>query len=167
MTSGECCQPCPTPTPTSTHQPSRLVRILQRLVRTSPSPPQPSQLSFSNSPSAAAANYQLLQQHDFDLASVLTYEQNSVTSPGYEFRCQELLKPLLAFSSDSDKLNDLCFNGVDYPFRNDADLSDDTRLQDASARLQKGNNKSALGKENFISTALQKEIDKGWQFPLP
>ena len=129
---------------------SLLVRLLTRAVNSTPQKPWPSQFHFRNTVQAAQANYDLLKNHNSDLAKVLWNETNTVTSPAYKFRSQEVVEPLLQLSTDADKLKSICFDGIQYPFRQDVDLSDPTRIKDAKYWLQKGNNKSARGKTAFI-----------------
>ncbi len=132
-----------------------------------PPRPNPSQFEFKNTKAAAQANYDLLKAHDFDLAQILEKEHNTVTSPAYEFRPREVVEPLLDLSSDATKLKRICFEGIRYPFRNDVDLSDATRIGDIKYWLKKGNNKSARGKTTFIQDAITKEIERGWQIAIP
>ena len=116
-------------------QPNRtkllLVRLLTKAVNSMPPRPQPSQFHFQNTKQAAQANYDLLKNNDFDLAKVLRNETNTVTSPAYKFRSQEVVEPLLELSSDASKLKSICFEGIRYPFQQDVDLSDPTRIEDA------------------------------------
>ena len=104
---------------------SLLVRLLTRAVNSTPQKPRPSQF-FRNTVQAAQANCDLLKNHDFNLAKVLRNETTTVTSPAYQFRSWEVMEPLLQLSTDADKLKSICFDGIQYPFRQDVDLSDPT-----------------------------------------
>ena len=145
---------------------STLVHLLTTAINTMPPQLQPSQFQFQNTRQAAQVNYDLLWDNDFDLAKVLRNENNTVTSPAYELRPHEVVEPLLDLSSDASKLKSICFKGIRYPLRQDADLSDTTRIEDAKYWLKKVNNKSTQGKTTFIQDAITKENERGWQIAV-
>ena len=116
---------------------------------------------------AAVANIKLIEEYDFKLENVFSSEPNSTIHPKFEFRDEQSVSNLFDLSTDGEKLKQICFKGVDYPFRNDIDASDDTRIQDAEYWLEKGNNKSATGEDQIILAAVAKEISKGWGIVVP
>ncbi len=146
---------------------STLVKLLRKAKETMPLPPTKSKFNFENTMEAAEANIQLIEKYHFKIEDVFTSEPDSTIQPKFEFRDEKLVSNLFDLSTDSEALKQICFKGVDYPFRKDIDASDETRIQDAEYWLEKGNNKSATGEEKVIISAITKEITKGWGIVVP
>ena len=146
---------------------SRLVKLLERSINTMPTAPVKSKFSFETTIEAALTNMKIIEEHGFNLENVFKSEPNSTIQPKFEFRDQDIVSELFDLSTDGEKLKNICFKGVDYPFRKDVDLSDETRIADAEYWLAKGNNNSARGQEDLISKAITKECANSWGIVVP
>ena len=125
---------------------SRLVKLLEQSINTMPTAPEKSKFSFETTIEAAL---------------------NSTNQPKFEFRDQDIVSELFDLSTDGKKLKNICFKGVNDPFRKDVDMSDETRIADAEYWLAKGNNNSARGEEDLISKAITKECANSWGIVIP
>ena len=146
---------------------SKLVRLLRKSITTMPPKPTRSKFIFENTIEAARANMKLIEEHDFNINNIFQSEPDSTIQPKFEFRDQGIVSQLFDLSTDSDKLKHICFDGVTYPFRDDVDTSDDTRIADAEYWLHKGNNKSARGEEDLIRKIVDKEVSNSWGIVVP
>lgn len=146
---------------------SNLVKLLQQAKESMPPPPTRSKSTFENTIEAANKNIELIAKLNFRLEEVFASEPTSTIHPKFEFRDEKLVSKLFDLSTDGEALKQICFKGVDYPIREDADTSDETRIQDAEYWLEKGNNKSANGEEEVVFSAVAKEISKGWGIVIP
>ena len=146
---------------------SRLVKLLRKSITTMPKKPVKSKFIFENTIDAAESNMKLIQDHDFNIDNIFKSEPDSTIQPKFEFRDQSIVSDLFDLSTDGEKLKNICFQGVTYPFRDDVDTSDETRIADAEYWLEKGNNNSARGEEDLIQKMIGKEIANSWGIVVP
>ena len=146
---------------------SRLVKLLRKSITTMPKKPVKSKFIFENTIEAAESNMTLIQEYDFNIDNIFKSEPDSTIQPKFEFRDQSIVSDLFDLSTDGEKLKNICFQGVTYPFRDDVDTSDETRIADAEYWLEKGNNNSARGEEVLINTMIGKEVSNSWGIVVP
>ena len=58
----------------------------------------------------------LIQDHDFNIDNIFKSEPDSTIQPKFEFRDQSIVSDLFDLSTDGEKLKNICFQGVTYPF---------------------------------------------------
>ena len=119
---------------------SKLVRLLRKSITTMPPKPTRSKFIFENTIDAARANMKLIEEHDFKINNIFQSEPDSTIQPKFEFRDQGIVSQLFDLSTDSEILKHIYFDGVTYPFRDDVDTFDETRIADTKYWLHKGNN---------------------------
>ena len=146
---------------------SRLVKLLRKSITTMPKKPVKSKFIFENTIEAAESNMTLIQEYDFNIDNIFKSEPDSTIQPKFEFRDQSIVSDLFDLSTDGEKLKNICFQGVTYPFRDDVDTSDETRIADAEYWLEKGNNNSARGEEVLINKMIGKEVSNSWGIVVP
>ena len=146
---------------------SRLVQLLRKSITTMPKKPVKSKFIFENTIDAAESNMKLIQEYDFNIDNIFKSEPDSTIQPKFEFRDQSIVSDLFDLSTDGEKLKNICFQGVTYPFRDDVDTSDETRIADAEYWLEKGNNNSAKGEEVLIHKMIGKEVSNSWGIVFP
>ena len=123
------------------------------------SPMLPPTFKFKVTQEAAEYNFDLLQQHNFQLDKLLNIPTNSVTAYGSEFKDIRQIEKLLGRHHRWPALKTRLQQGADFPL---TDLPDDIRQQDLAAALIRGNHKSAIKNLPFLAKALQAEVEKGW-----
>ena len=104
-----------------------------------PTAPVKSKFAFEPTIEAALTNMKIIEEHGFNLENVFKSEPNSTIQPRFEFRDQDIVSKFFDISTDGEKLKNICFKGVDYPFRKDAVMSDEMRIANAEYWLTKGN----------------------------
>ena len=119
---------------------------------------------FDISEEAANHNWNILQRNDLNLDPLLNPQRKCITSYGSEFKSSKDLAPLLNLHPRWSALKTLLDNGSDFPL---TDLEEDLRRQDLEAAYIRGNHKSAQNNEVILSSAISKEISKGWMIILP
>ena len=153
--------PLTTPKPTSTDPfaPSSWLPLKIKSLLASREPLAPPCFSFEVTPEAADKNFKLLQANDFKLESLLNPPERCVTSYGSEFKAVHELEDLWKRHPRWRDLRQKLSKGCDYPM---SDISEEDRKGDLRGRFQRGNHKSALKHEDYLSEAMKKEIKKGW-----
>ncbi len=119
---------------------------------------------FEFSEEAAAHNFDILQQHDFDLNKIMLHDPHSPLRPGSEFRPVGLLEPILGTHFLWPRVRDTMLHGAHYHL---FPLDDALRHQDLEEAIVFGNHKSAIKHGPETLATLRKEISKGWQLPIP
>ena len=115
---------------------SRLVKLLRNSITTMPKKPVKSKFIFENTIEAAESNMTLIQEYYFNIDNTFKSEPESTIQPKFKFWDQSIVSDLFDLSTDGEKLKNICFQGVTYPFRDDMDTSDETRIADAEYWLE-------------------------------
>ena len=118
---------------------------------------------FDASEGAAATNWDILCNHNFDLTTIIGNERNH-TSFGSELKQIEWLEKLWWKHPRWNRLKKSLTNGVTFPVRH---LDEELRRQDVIAAFTRGNHKSAFHKKCFLENEIVKEVKKGWNILLP
>lgn len=127
--------------------------------------PAASKFRFEHTEEAATYNSSIIEEANFDLSQVLLQEPNSVTSPSFEFGDTDILSDLFTLGSENTehKLNKMISTGIEYPIDHSNYKERDSDLQSA---VEKSNNSSTRGNEEFLASAISKEVNRGWQIPI-
>jgi hypothetical protein len=126
---------------------------------------RPPLFRFDVSAEAAAFNFDLLQQHKFDLGKLLNpTEGRSITSYGSEFKSVQALEPLLGQHPRWKAFSDRLQHGATFPI---TPLPEVLRQEDLDGARARGNHKSATEHATFLAEAFSKETKKGWILLLP
>ena len=121
-------------------------------------------LQFEYSEAAAQHNFDVLKQHDFDLEKIMKSDPHSPLRPGSEFRPVPILDPIFASHPMWPKARSTMLHGAHYFL---TPLDDELRKKDLEEAILFGNHKSAIKHGPATMAALQKEVTKGWQLPIP
>ena len=119
---------------------------------------------FEWSTEAANHNWAILVQFNLDITKAIASQANSPLSIGSEFRALHLLRPLLSYHPLWGRFVTLITTGVEFPLK---PLPDEQRLHDLELAVARGNHTSAKLKHEIVTKLLIKEVDRGWQLPLP
>ena len=119
---------------------------------------------FEVNPEAAKSNFSKLAESDFDLEGLLNPNERCATNYGSEFKTPVELEGLLSRHPRWNDLKEKLEKGCEYHLE---DLPEDERVQDLQERVRRGNHKSAVKHDSFLSDAMKKEVEKGWALIVP
>ena len=146
---------------------SWLVTTLRHIVATTVTPFNKSSVKFELNKRAAEENTRLLEQHQFDYRKLMESNNNTILSPGVEFRDIPSLQKIWKHHKDWKKIKEILTKGAKYPCHSTP--SEEERLSDIEAMIERGNHKSA-SKDKESRTALaknyEKEVNRGWMIPI-
>ena len=147
-----------------THTDITRILCIQRIMETrSPTMHAPA-FRFAWSHEAAVHNWEILAQFDLDIQRAITSQARSPLSIGSEFRDLHLLQPLLSYHPLWSRFAMLLTKGVEFPL---LPLTEEQRLTDLALAMSRGNHSSAKSKSDVVKKLLIKEVERGWQLPLP
>jgi len=148
-------------------QESPLVKRLRMAIRSMTKAPAKSNIIFENTEHAANHNAQVLKNTNFDWDIFKKQEVNTSIDPENEFRELQYIKPLFDLHENGEKLTDIVLNGTSYHLDKSVNYSAEQADEDLFFNIERGNNKSTIGNEDFITKSLIKEVSRGWAFPIP
>ena len=119
-----------------------LVQTVQNIVNTVEEDLNMSQFKFKDSTKAAEWNSQVLEKHDYDFVKAVENENNTILTPGAEFRKIWSIKQVWKFRNNWEKIESILKNGCIYPLKEKR--TETIRQQDLKAMVERGNHKSAL-----------------------
>jgi hypothetical protein len=119
---------------------------------------------FKYSEEAANHNFKVLKDNNFDLTKIMLENPHSSLRPGSEFRPIALLEPIFQNHPLWTRMRHTLVHGAHYYL---SPLDEEIRRQDLEAAIEFGNHKSAIKHKHETVAALKKEVEKGWQLPLP
>ena len=122
---------------------------------------------FENTEEAANHNAQVLKNTNFDWDIFKKQEENTSIHLENKFREMKYIKPLFDLHENGEKLTDIVLNGASYHFDKSIDHSPEQADEDLYFNIERGDNKSANGNGEFIAKSLEKEVSRGWMFPIP
>ena len=94
-------------------------------------------------------------------------EENTSIYPENKFRDLKFIEPLFDLHENGDKLKEIVLNGASYHFDSSIDYSAEQAEEDLYFNIDRGNNKSTMGNEEFITKSIDNEVSRGWAFPIP
>ena len=145
---------------------SWLVYQLSQLCKTKEKTPSKHDFRFENTRDAAKFNTKLIKFNGYDLEKTINKQQNSILTPGSEFRHISHLRNILEYHEDWPLIESIISKGCDY--KSVPDVDEATKMSDIQAMLDRGNHKSAKSETNApaLRKAFQKEVDRGWLLPI-
>ena len=129
--------------------------------------PVKSNIIFQNTESAANHNAEVLGKVNFDWDVVKKQEENTSIHPENKFRELKYIKPLFDLHENGDKLKEIVLNGASYHFDPSIDHSTEQAEEDFYFNIDRGNNKTTMGNEDFIMKSIDKEVSRDLAFPIP
>jgi hypothetical protein len=157
--------PHPLQGPDDTFQPPDQMLANIKAVADSPvKTPKPSKVHFRLSPDALDENSRILELHDFDLALLMDSEKDSTLDYGSEFRPLDQLELVIGNHPGFPELKNILSQGMSYRFSEE--LSDDERVAELNAILQRGNHKSTCNNEAEAKALLAKDVTHGFSMPV-
>jgi hypothetical protein len=119
---------------------------------------------FKRCPLAALHNAKILEEHKFDLDSIIRKQHPSQISYGSEFKSSKELGKILEDHPLWDLFKDILDNGASFPLlpMNDNDCQTDLEFHSSH-----GNHKSSERFHDIISKIISEGIEKGYALPLP
>ncbi len=127
-------------------------------------PLNPPLFIFKRCPNAAAHNAKILEEHNFQLDSIIKTQHPSQISYGSEFRSSIDLEELLRNHPLWPKLQDILDNGASFPLE---PISDKDREEDLDFHSTRGNHKSTMKYFDIINNIVTEDIERGFALPLP
>ena len=141
-----------------------LISAVKHLLSLS-SPLSKPKVRFDISKDAAVHNFSMLKEMNFNLHEILNPpHERSVTTYGSEFKQTFELQALFEKHPRWHEFNNLLNHGSLWPVKK---LKDDLLKADLKGALIRGNHKSAKINNDFLNSALSKEIKKGWELLIP
>jgi hypothetical protein len=145
--------------------PSWFLRALHKIASTTVQVPDKATIRFEVSAKAAEYNANLLRAVNYSIPDLLASQRGSTVSFGSEFRPVEQLRGLLSKHPGFAELAQVLTYGMDY--RYSEELTDDERLEEMLANLQRGNHKSAQEESDQVAKLLKKDVDHGFAWVIP
>lgn len=145
-------------------KPSRLVSLLKAAFDFVTPTPAKSKFHFENNVKAAALNSNLFLNNNYDVIKTIQEQEDSDLLPGCELRDGSVVNPLFDLHLDGEKLRKMNEVGIEYKFKKE--YSQDEMNSDREHGMTMGNNKSTIGKEEFINKSYDKEVRRHWMIPV-
>ncbi len=145
--------------------PDWFLNELQRIASATVPTPDQATIRFEVSANAAAYNTDLLRLVDYSIPDLLESQRGTTVSFGSEFRPVNQLRGLLSKHPGFGELEQVLTYGMDYRYLEE--LSDDERLDEMLANLQRGNHKSAQDESAQVAKLLKKDVDHGFAWIIP
>ena len=144
--------------------PPWLHESVEQIAGESMRPPASPPFKFAATDHARAYNTELLIDHDHDLSKILEANQHTTVAYGSEFRELSDLKAVFGRHPNFDFFSEILTNGMDYHF--DFDLTEDERMAELEANLERGNHNSAKDDEEVLIKMAYKEVKHGFMVPV-
>ena len=145
--------------------PEWFLRELKSIASTAVPAPDKATIRFEVSARAAEYNADLLRKANYSIPDLLESQRGSTVSFGSEFRPVDQLRGLLSQHPGFKELEQILTYGMDYRYREE--LTDDERLEEMLANLQRGNHKSAQEESDQVAKLLKKDVDHGFAWVIP
>jgi hypothetical protein len=111
-------------------------------------------------PKAREHNTKILEERGYDLETVIQQNTGSTISHGSEFRDEETLRAILGNHPYYNDFKPFLSQGVDFVFTEE--ITEEVRVEELEANLERGNHKSAQGQEETLSKLLAKDVKHGF-----
>jgi len=144
--------------------PPWLHETIERIAGEAVDPPAAPPFKFDSTDRARAWNTELLIDNDFDLSKILDDNQDTTVAYGSEFRSLDDLKYVFGKHPNYPFFADIHTNGMDYHF--DFDLTEDERMAELQANLERGNHNSAKDDDEVLKKMAYKEVKHGFAIPV-
>jgi hypothetical protein len=141
-----------------------LLRVIECALRKETPVPRKPPFHFNMTPKALEHNTKILEECGYDLEKVIQQNTGSTTSHGYEFRDKEMLWAILGNHPYYNDFKSFLSQGVDLDFTEE--ITEEVRVEELEANLERGNHKSAQGQEETLSKLLAKDVKHGFAVPL-
>ena len=145
---------------------SWLVQTIKEVVGTVEEDLNQGQFEFQDTLEAAQLNSEVLKKYEYNFEKAVAGENNSILTPGTEFRKVENIEKIWKHRENWEKIKSILINGCTYPLQNEQD--EETRKKDLEAMVTRGNHKSALTPDHRIvlEKIQKKEVAQGFTFPI-
>ena len=144
-----------------------LVHRLKMALSSAIREPKASRIIFENNEAAALKNIEILEKLNFKVENLLEEEEDTCLHPNNEFRDLKFIKPLFDLHENGEKLEIILREGASYPIDDSIAYSEEMAQEDLFFAINRGNNKSVNGNEKIVQAILDKEVSRGWMFPIP
>lgn len=125
-----------------------------------------SQFIFEDAHDAAVWNSNILQKYEYDFEKAVAAEENSILTPGSEFRSIDNIAKIWKHRENWKKIRSILAHGCIYPL--DKEQPEEIRKKDLEEMVKRGNHKSALTTDHkaVLEKIQKKEVRQGFTFPL-
>jgi hypothetical protein len=134
--------------------PDWFLNELQTIASATVPTPDKATIRFKGSANAADFNADLLRSLNYSIPDLLESQRGTTVSFGSEFRPVNQVRGLLSKHPGFGELEKILTYGMDYCYLNE--LTDDERLDEMLANLQRGNHKPAQDESNQVAKLLKK-----------
>jgi len=122
-------------------------------------------LRFDSSSESIEANGRLVLEADGDMEKLMLSQQGSTAWHGSEFRPLSQLEGILRDHPSFEYISKILTMGMEYECTHE--LSEEERVLEMNAQMDRGNHKSAAGKADSLKVLLYKDVSHGFSLPLP
>ena len=141
--------------------PSWLITTVREVIATVEEDLNPSNFKFENTLEGAKWNSDIIKKYNYDFEEAVANENNSILTPGSEFRNVENIEKVWKYRENWKKIESILLNGCIYPLKEEQ--PGHIRKQDLEAMVERGNHKSALTPDHKIvlEKIQKKEVSQG------
>ena len=144
--------------------PAWLMEAIQEVVEAEVPVPKPPPIRFDLSEESVKHNTDLLEDCGLDLETLLSKHQDTTLGFGSEFRPVGQLKKILGEHPNFATFSTVLEKGMDYHFTEE--LSEEQRLAELDAMIERGNHKSAMEDSEEVAKLLEKDVLHGFSLPV-
>jgi hypothetical protein len=127
--------------------------------------PEKATIRFEVSANAADYNADLLRSLNYSIPDLLKSQRGTTVSFGSEFRPVNQVRRLLSKHPGFGELEQILMYRMDYRYIDE--LTNNERLSEMLANLQRGNHKSAQDESDQVAKLLKKDVDHGFAWIIP
>jgi hypothetical protein len=144
--------------------PEWLFKAIQSVARTTVRTPDAPPVRFDTTPAGLQFNSNLLRDYDYDLEKFMAAHTSTTMGFGSEFRPLDQLDQILHSHPIFPFFREILSKGMDYRFTKE--LSEEQRLSELQANVERGNHQSAESSPAKIGALLAKDVRHGFSLPV-
>jgi hypothetical protein len=145
--------------------PEWLIKAIDEVAHTPAPPLKAPPVKFAVDNESLEHNGRLLDRFNFDLAELLDHFADTTLGYGSEFRPVDQLEKIFAGHPNFAFFRGVLQKGMDYFFHQE--ISEEERMAELEANLERGNHKSATSDPLITTKALHKDVKFGFSLPFP
>jgi hypothetical protein len=145
--------------------PSCFLQTVREVAGTAVQPPKAPPIKFATDNKSLADNTGLLEKFDFDISELLDHFADTTIGYGSQFRPTKQLQKIFGGDPNFGFFKETLKKVMDYFF--DTKLSEEQRVLELEANLERGNHKLATSKPKITEKQILKDVYHGFSFPFP
>jgi hypothetical protein len=145
--------------------PSWFLQTVREVAGTAVQPPKAPPIKFATDDKSLVDNAGLLEKFNFDIAKLLDHFADTTIGYRSEFRPTKQPQKIFGGHPNFGFFKETLKKGMDYFF--DSEISEEQRVLELEANLERGNHKWATSKPEITEKQLLKDVYHGFPFPFP